>query len=437
MPGIARLKTHIHNACSVHLGSHKAPAHINAVTQLAHEALKKTPSVEKRTISAKLFQGDTKEITAIFDRIIVSRSTPWAPNLSQLSTRQETLLQMLRGHIPEIHKERTLLSQIAPKRNVPLLLESRQFVQKTLCDLYAQMTSAPLVQADAFHMETIVGDLLSIYPYLCPVSGEKLKVPIKIDGVYQLVDYIVDEIKLTPSWMGPPLLSYGLHAEDAPPLFIFKGTTFQTDRGAGLGVLTDLNPGASVGGYAFGVAKKTLKHWLDLHTQKHKALLFGKSLGGALAWRTALHFPHKISRVMAYAAPGFSIRALIQLSHLRKNATLPEINLICQKDDHVPFSDLVAPKGVNYYQVLGLHERKGRLAHGDIFSTNEGAMILKLDPAREARRIKRIWLTTVRAIVSILTFAPLLIVHIVHTIAIRSIRSCRARRHRRLLKATK
>lgn len=191
-------------------------------------------------------------------------------------------------------------------------------------------------------------------------------------------------------------------------MLLFKGTTYPTDEGFSLSILTDLNPGASVGAYAYKIGKKKIASWLQTHTTaENKAIIYGKSLGGAHAWRTALQFPDHVQKSMCIAAPGFSYRDLAQLKTLRKKGKLPEINIFSQKNDPVASIDHIAKKGVNYYQVLGKKSKKGVVAHAHMNSTQEQSVILNKKP-RE-RSLKRGALSGIR-LLSSLTLFPLLVV---------------------------
>ncbi len=78
-------------------------------------------------------------------------------------------------------------------------------------------------------------------------------------------------------------MAFGLipNERSSPPLLLFKGTTYPTDDGCMLGLLTDLNPFASVGKYAFKIGKNKISKWLENHTSQSRARIYGKSLGSA------------------------------------------------------------------------------------------------------------------------------------------------------------
>jgi len=406
---------------------------IKALSKQAMENLK--AAYLKNIISAKLQSKDQQFAQQAFDKVLVSAKTPWTPHLplESLTTRQKMILQILQGNVPplkELLKDRTLLAAILWKKNPQLLDEAKDLVQKILSDLNTHLKNPHLTESDSFHIEMIIGDLLSLYPFLGPKNRESLHVPIRVNNEWLFVEYKVEKIFLTPPLIGSPITDYGLTAPDAPPLLLFKGTTYPTDKGFALSLLTDLNPFGSVGAYAFGIGKKKIQIWLENNCSNQKALVFGKSLGGAHAWQSALTFPNQVQKVMAYGAPGFSLFDLDNLKKLKKQNKLPEINIFCQENDPFPYFDWAAKEGVNYYQVIGSKIRKGIIAHADMYSTHEKCIILKTDP-NISGKATRIVSTTFRGVLSFAVFPPVLLLHIICTVAGKSLHQLRKAFHKK------
>lgn len=359
-------------------------------------------------------------IEQIASRLVISSTSPWNPKLIPKTERQKLAFNIMRGKTPplrELLNDVSLLKAILWKPNPELMVEARALVQEMLVDLYRQMSTEPSTDAQNFHAEVILGDLLCLLPFLGPMHGEKIWVPVKIENEWKLVDYAVERIELTPKWMGSPIVAYGLHALGplASPLLIFKGTTYPTDEGAGLSILTDINPFGSVGAYAFSIGKENIQKWLEKNTADKKALIYGKSLGGAQAWRTALNFPEKVERVMAYGAPGFSPWERRQLHEASKQHPEMELNFMGQTNDPVPYSDLASDQGVNYYEVVGEKIQSNLIAaHADIYSTQTKSFIMRLEPEAIASPWKRAAVTIARLAGSLL-FALALAVHAVKT----------------------
>lgn len=258
----------------------------------------------------------------------------------------------------------------------------------------------------------IIGELLSLYPFLNPEQDETLPIPMLIEGKWELVNYSVDRVELTSEWMGSPLVAFGLiPSEDvpsAPPLLLFKGSTYPADDGFGLSLMTDLNPFTAVGNYGFRLGKEKIAKWLEKYTSQANAIIYGKSLGGALAWQTALEFPEFTEKVLTYGAPGLSSSDLKRCHQLDEENQLPPIHLFCQENDPVPSVDHMAGRGLHYYRVLGKHRRSGVAAHADMYSTHEASTVIRINPHREAKQWQRRGLTILRQIASFTIF-PIMI----------------------------
>jgi hypothetical protein len=273
-------------------------------------------------------------------------------------------------------------------------------------------------------MEFIIGDLLCLLPFLRPIDGDTIQVPVKIESEWHLVDYTIERIEITPSWMGSPLVAYGLKNPDFPPLLLYKGTTYPSDEGACLSFLTDLNPFASVGSYAFSIGREKIKTWLENNASKLKARVYGKSLGGAQAWRTALEFPEYVAKVKAYGAPGFTPGERDKIHEVTDKYKDLEIEFYCQENDPVPYSDWVADRGVNYYEVRALKKHEcGILAHADMLSTHEHSEIRKMKPEEINNPLKRAAVTTARLFASV-AFPFILLGHTIKTTISHTIDGC-------------
>lgn len=396
---------------------------------IAHTALEsllyeKSPSLK----SWKAKQGVSKEAQQALQKtvqsLLVSHKQPWKPSLEDLPGKiQPLVMRLLRGDfgaIKELTQVKGFTGAIICRKNPALLKEMRDMIGKCLIDMHQgiERRKTPLSAQEVFHYEVIIGDLLAVFPFLRPEPGESIEVPVFKEGRTRLVSYKVEPIRLTPNWMGSPLMAYGLNPKkarsSAPPFLLFKGTTYPTDKGHNLSVLTDLNPGGAVGSLGFKHGKKNIEKWLEKSEGK-EAIVVGKSLGGALAWRSALYFPDKIKKVMAYAPPGFYPGNLRRLRELNKEGKLPEINIFCQKNDVVSQVDQATSEGVNYYLVLGEKSQKGIDAHASVFSTNEHAAILKLPHYAKMGRGARAALTALRVVFSFLGFPLFFAFHLMQT----------------------
>ncbi len=360
----------------------------------------------------KWTEQEASLLIATVKKILISAETPWKPTLEPTTKITKLTLSIIRGQLPtlkEILLEKALLKAVVWKKDTELLKECRHLINDIFIDMFNNHNLNQLSENESLHMEMVIGDLLSLLPFLRPEQDEQIQVPIRYDGKWQFASYKVAQIELTPSWMGSPLMAYGLNPQEknTPPLLLFKGTTFPTDSGCGLSLLADLNPGASVGSYAFRAGKNKIDSWLNSHAEK--AVVYGKSLGGALACRSALYFPDKVAKVLTFGAPGFTGR---DANRWNKIAEKPQINMFYQKGDPVPYFDKApGPNDVNYYQVYGQKQRRGVLAHADMFSGHKNAKLIKMDPAKVEHKYKRLAFTALRASLSVVLFPFIILIH--------------------------
>jgi pimeloyl-ACP methyl ester carboxylesterase len=388
--------------------------HIRVIAQVVFDEMSARNPQVKNWNFCELNAEQQSFVRSAVEHLLISPKTPWMPDLAtqELTHFQQMILNTIRGNLPpvtELFKKDYLLA-VVWKKNPQILKESRELVSQLLLDIAQQLKQREPSLSEIFHFEMIIGDLLSLYPFLSPEQNETLRVPVFSDGKWQLIDYKVDRIPLTPQWMGSPLVAFGLipQTASAPPLLLFKGTTYPTDDGFLLSLIVDINPFASVGNYGFKWGEKTISEWLNKHVAASKVMIYGKSLGGALARQAALRFTAQVGRVMAFGAPGLFSTELKRYQQLEKEKQLPIIDLFCQENDPVTAVDHMADSGIHYYKVLGKHARWGVFAHADMYSTHEESAVLRLDPKKEERCWIHISMTLARMVASILIF-PVLI----------------------------
>lgn len=429
-------KSIVNNYLRDHFNAEATPSQIRTLTKAAFSIMsseKQLKPKEWKKTSGPSEEQIAKLESAIEDILITAR-TPWNPELETDNKVQNLFFNVLRGNAPnakKILKTKGLLRAVAWKKNPELLKEARELLQTLLSNMIDELQLLP--PKDAFHMEIIIGDLLSLYPFLNPEQDEELQVPLLIDGEWRLHNFQVEKIKMTPSWMGSPLVALGMKPmeEGTPPLLLFKGTTYPTDEGFGLSLLTDLNPFASVGAYAFKAGRKKIEKWLRENAENMPAHVYGKSLGGAQAWRCALNFPEHVKKVMAYGAPGLSIADSKKQKALFKTPDKhPEINLFCQEGDPVPYFDKHVQQGFNYYQILGAKKRRGGAAHADMYATHKNSLVFKLQPSQVAKRWRRITLTALRGTLSLFLFPVAVLGHALQTSIHKIIHAARKRRRK-------
>lgn len=269
------------------------------------------------------------------------------------------------------------------------VLDELQKWSKRLFDIVRKEEN-PLAEIELCH-------ILAMYPFLDPVGT--LIVPQKINGVYQLIQYAVEPIELTPKALGSALTAFGLTAEGAPSLLLFKGTPPPTGAGSLLSLWTDFVPGLGSGELAFTFfVKKRVGEWIDRAASPIK--IFGQSLGGALALLSVCHFPDrkKIVEVHAFSAPALFQRALCKYQGNSK------VSVYFQKNDPAP---LVGAGFHSSWKLMRIVPRKRQnffLAHLRIFPVFEDLSVIQVDALEDRKRFIRKIVTLLHAIISIPIF---------------------------------
>ena len=175
-------------------------------------------------------------------------------------------------------------------------------------------------------------NLLSYYPFFSPEKGDEIRLP--FGPLDSMLTYRVEPIELTPDFLGSPLMAYGLVPKigGVSPILLFKGTTYPSDKGFYLSLLTDINPYGAVGSFAFQFsAKEKIKSWLVKQSQKgSKAEVMGASLGGCLSLQTAATYPGYIKAVHAFNSPGVTFD---EVASWEKSKEKPQVNVYLQGGD--------------------------------------------------------------------------------------------------------
>ncbi len=218
-------------------------------------------------------------------------------NLSRLS--KSDLMQLLKG--------------MFWKKNPTLMLIFRQEARAILKRVYDQVSK--LAERNEAIDELInlnIVNILSLYVLFEPTPFDGLiQIPRYIDGKFELVDFSLEVLELTPFSLLDPneitdddrVFAYGLTPiQDVNRLIIFAGTTFPT--GQGINIQSSINydyPNTSVGEmYCWD---KIIK-WLGANDTLNKVDLCGASQGGSLSLLLSLMHPERVGRADALNPPG-------------------------------------------------------------------------------------------------------------------------------------
>lgn len=254
------------------------------------------------------------------------------------------------------------------------LKKEREALQGLFKAIYPKLQTLTSL-GEHFWGEAIIGQFLSYYTFFGPQNGEKIALPIYLEGKWDLIDYTVEKIPLTPSWMGSQAFAFGLTPLlKAPPLLLFKGTSYPGDEGFGLQLLTDFNPLASVGRYLFWLGKGNIEKWLKKGYTK--SLVFGLSLGGALTLHAALNFPSLIESAFAYNTP-----ALLPWE-VKNSQEHRGIHVFCNENDLSSNCGFSYGRGWNVYKVLVKNPPSFLLAHIQCYLGQKEFRLMRIQPKK-------------------------------------------------------
>jgi hypothetical protein len=173
-----------------------------------------------------------------------------------------------------------------------------------------------------------------------------------------------------------------------------------------LQLLTDVNPGASVGRYLFALGASKIRDWLAraVAEAKVKARVAGISLGGAMTEHTVIAFPEWIETAYAFNPPallGYEIRRWNQLPRTQR----PNVYLFQNERDIVPYSGNRLGDGWKVFRTLAQHPPSPLPSHFQNFLMRPKHILLNVKIQPENRSFLQNLFTWMRLFLSIPLFA--------------------------------
>ncbi len=373
----------------------------------------------KNPLSNKRIAVD--KVCKIRDEIIdmtvsVGNPCPLQPLLGDIHKKISPLINMMIGELPGFFQGLNMraMSAVFLKRDPKLLANARQVLRDVLVKLYDQIKEQG--NSEYNHIfEANIAYLLSIYPHLIPDEFEKLSIPQLIEGEWKLCDYRIQRIQLTPKIFGSPVHAFIFKGktEDgkgAPPLVSFKGTTYPTDDGAFLSILSDLNPFVSVGEMNLIFGGKEFKSELARATKEGgKARIAGLSQGGALAQIAAQYYPDLVENIHAFNPPALRGR----LAN-KKLSSQPDIRIFWQNRDVVSGLGCQYNPNAKIFYTIG-EQNYGRLvSHARGLVAEKDVIIVKLNTKRVNNSFWRKAISIIQTIVSPIIFILLSTIYFVY-----------------------
>ena len=197
--------------------------------------------------------------------------------------------------------------------NPELTRSFRLAFQEGLTYIFQQLVDRQLTEHQHRQAEFFISNCLTILPYMDANPFESIAIPQWLNYQWQLVEYKITPIELTPTKGFKATLlkdedrvfAFGLEPirqPEATPHLIFMGTTYPAGQGFATTIHTDLEGFETAGKSLYRTGHKKITEWLNNQTQKPHVC--GSSLGGALSLLLAIHQGDKLSRVDALNPPG-------------------------------------------------------------------------------------------------------------------------------------
>ena len=209
-----------------------------------------------------------------------------------------------------------------------------QSVLEQLRDVDQYMTVEAPLDWDVESMplqEIMVAEILAKILVYYDVDGREINIPVKQDGVVEMVKYKVEKV----SFLNSSLYFYGLIPIDnhkANPMVIFPGT--QLYPSAGMCMVESLMADFCAQGIGWeqfmesGQGKVAVEKWLSENCMEKSAVVMGHSLGAAFAAYTAANIHQFVKKVINFAAPGVNKTTYRQLQALGESLPIFSFNAV-------------------------------------------------------------------------------------------------------------
>lgn len=306
------------------------------------------------------------------------------------------------------------------QRDKKLTKVMREEFQQGLHHVYSQLQDKTLSPLEHKQAELFISNCIMYLPFFDITPHESLAIPQWIENQWQLVDYKVVPIELTPTSGFQKLFiededrvfAYGLEPvtqDKAESHLIFMGTTYPEGQGFHTQVNTDLGAFATAGSKLYQSGRPRILQWIN--TQTHPIHVCGTSLGGSLSLLLACDQGDKLSRVDALNPAGIFPYFNNSLSDWDALSSKPIVTIQRQGSEPVSRFGLWS-NDWNLIQITPPADKKGPNGltdHALNYAGLEGTQFIHLDPIADnaANRHRNFWLYGVlRALVYYVALAP-------------------------------
>ena len=312
------------------------------------------------------------------------------------------------------------------ERNHQLTQAMRYAFQQGFEHVFQQLKAReelqPLTELEKNQAHLFINNCIAYLPYADPSPYEYISIPQCIEGKWELVEYKVVPIELTPTSGFKRLFladhdrvfAYGLEPINNPkaePHLAFMGTTYPAGQGFVTTVNTDLEAFETAGKKLYRSGRDNITRWLDQQTRK--VHVCGTSLGGALSLLLAIDQGNKLSRVDALNPPGLYLPwRKSRYDHWDEFDEKPQVIVQKNQDDPVSYFGTWKPEW-DIVNVIPPAEKRGPNSVADHALNYAGfsdTQFKGVHPEKDnqERRIRNWWLYSVlRSIVYYALMVPI------------------------------
>jgi hypothetical protein len=315
------------------------------------------------------------------------------------------------------------------ERDHQLTRAMRYSFQQGFQHVFSQLDGRQLTTLEKNQADLFLSNCLTYLPFADISPYESMAIPQYVDDRWQLIDYKIVPIELTPTSGLKKLFladhdrvfAYGLepiHNTQAESHLVFMGTTYPAGQGFFTTINTDLEAFETAGKKLYRSGQANINRWLNQQT--NKIHVCGTSLGGGLAQLLAIDQGGNtfeggatFSRFDALNPPGlYNPFRKSRFDHWDSFETKPPVYIQKQGDDAVSSFGVWKPEW-HVLHVTAPENKKGPNSAADHalnYAGFSGTQFIGVDTAEdnEERKNRNWWLyTLLRSLVYYTTLVPI------------------------------
>lgn len=283
----------------------------------------------------------------------------------------------------------------------------KQCLEVIMNKIYLKLKAGHCNTNDEAIYVAIINEMMYAISSAEPENGDTVKIPQKINDVWELVEYKMELIPLSSEWIGvvPALGLKPVENKSAQPILLFRPTPQPSSQGALVAFAADGTPGKTIGEVLYDQesVKNRIQDWAKKAFIEYQALnkrneadskemqqrgvkVGGKSMGGILAIIAASHQPQYLTEVLVSGAPTpFSAVRNVYEAQTKKESAKPTFTQLWSYGDEVPLRGNGYYAGTKVYKVIPPNAKTGMNAHMAYAIAVNKAIVVEVDAEIDAR----------------------------------------------------